>query len=254
MHSFTYLLLQSLHSQKLLSVKYSLPEQAIRTAFFFSIWCIERCTDLEPYHHKVATLSNCPAGSVGKELADCLVARNLILVPGFESHDLKHVVLNYELEPLGEIRMQAFMLGNGNWTIASIAIFLFGLLLLPQHWRLFQQDFKAGQQYRAIAYLEIEDCQDHPLVEFRKLIFSRYTEIKPVMKPNFHLRISNLCSYCLMVIGVAAMLFCYPFLWSSNIADLVGAGFPFVAGAIFVVGGLLNLTLQASLRAKEVKG
>ncbi len=54
-----------------------------------------------------------------------------------------------------------------------------------------------------------------------------------------------------MAVGLAAMLFCYPFLWSANLADLVGAGFPFVAGAILVVGGLLNLTLQAHLRTKE---
>jgi hypothetical protein len=39
------------------------------------------------------------------------------------------------------------------------------------------------------------------------------------------------------------MLFCFPFLWSSNIADLVGAGFPFVAGAILTIGGLINLSI-----------
>lgn len=191
-------------------------------------------------------------GTVGRELANCLSARQLTLVPGFESHDLKHVVLDYAMEPLGEIRMQAFMLGNGNWTLPSMAIFLFGLLLLPQHWRLFRADFALGQQCPALATLEIEDCQEQELLKFRQLIFSRYTEIKMENKPALILRLGNLFSYCLMLVGTAAMLFCYPFLWSSNIADLIGAGFPFVAGAIFVVGGLINLTLQASLRAKEV--
>ena len=47
------------------------------------------------------------------------------------------------------------------------------------------------------------------------------------------------------------MLFCFPFLWSANVADLVGAGFPFVAGAIFVVGGLVSLTLRGSVNAQE---
>jgi hypothetical protein len=230
---------------------YSLPEQLIRHAFFLSVWCLEQCHDMSPYQQKVAALSQLPKGTVGKSLAECLLARELTLVPGFESHDLKHVVLAYELEPVGEIRLQAFMLGNGNWTLPSILIFLFGLILLPQHWRLFRQDFQAGQQCLPLATLEIEDCQHQPLSELRSQLFSRYQEIKPTRETTVHLRLSLVGSYALIAVGIAAMLFCYPFLWSANLADLVGAGFPFVAGAILVVGGLLNLTLQAHLRTKE---
>jgi hypothetical protein len=230
---------------------YSLPEQLIRHAFFLSVWCLEQCHDMSPYQQKVAALSQLPKGTVGQSLAECLLARELTLVPGFESHDLKHVVLAYELEPVGEIRLQAFMLGNGNWTLPSILIFLFGLVLLPQHWRLFQQDFQAGQQCLPLATLKIEDCQHQPLSELRSQLFSRYQEIKPTHETTVHLRLSLVGSYALIVVGIAAMLFCYPFLWSANLADLVGAGFPFVAGAVLVIGGLLNLTLQAHLRTKE---
>ena len=173
------------------------------------------------------------------------------MVPGFESHDLKHVVLAYELEPVGEIRLQAFMLGNGNWTVPSILIFLFGFVLLPQHWRLFWQDFQAGRQCLPLATLKIADCQHQPLSELRNRLFSRYQEVKPIRATAMHLRLSVVGSYALMAVGIAAMLFCYPLLWSANLADLVGAGLPFVAGAILVVGGLLNLTLQTHLRTKE---
>ena len=75
--------------------------------------------------------------------------------------------------------------------------------------------------------------------------------MKLTRQPN--LRLSWLGSYGVMAMGIAAMLFCYPFLWSADLADLVGAGFPFIAGAVLVVGGLLNLTLQAHLRAKETR-
>lgn len=69
-------------------------------------------------------------------------------------------------------------------------------------------------------------------------------------KPTIHQKVSLIVSYVLMAAGIFGMLFCFPFLWSANMADLVGAGFPFVAGAILVVGGLLSLTLQASRRAE----
>lgn len=43
--------------------------------------------------------------------------------------------------------------------------------------------------------------------------------------------------------GLFGMLFCFPFLWSARIEDLVGAGFPFVAGAILFAAGLLTLAV-----------
>ena len=42
--------------------------------------------------------------------------------------------------------------------------------------------------------------------------------------------------------GIFGMFFCLPFLFSSNMADLVDAGFPFVSGAILIAGGLLTLS------------
>ncbi len=65
--------------------------------------------------------------------------------------------------------------------------------------------------------------------------------------------ISKMGSFFAIAAGVFGMLFCFPFLWSSNIADLVGAGFPFVAGAILVIGGLINLSLLTAKLATEKK-
>ena len=42
-----------------------------------------------------------------------------------------------------------------------------------------------------------------------------------------------------MLAGSFGMLFCFPFLWSARMEDLVGAGFPFVGGAILFGSGLL---------------
>jgi hypothetical protein len=42
--------------------------------------------------------------------------------------------------------------------------------------------------------------------------------------------------------GVAGMLFCLPFLFSTRIADLVGAGFPFMGGAFLAGAGLIALS------------
>ena len=45
-----------------------------------------------------------------------------------------------------------------------------------------------------------------------------------------------------IIAGIFGMLYCLPFLYSARIEDLVGAGFPFVGGAILVSGGLIALS------------
>jgi hypothetical protein len=47
-----------------------------------------------------------------------------------------------------------------------------------------------------------------------------------------------------MAAGLFGMLFCYRFLWSARMEDLVGAGFPFVAGSILFGAGLLTLAVM----------
>jgi hypothetical protein len=54
----------------------------------------------------------------------------------------------------------------------------------------------------------------------------------------------HVLAICSMIAGAFGMLFCFTFLWSNNMLDLVGAGFPFVAGAILFGTGLISLTLN----------
>jgi hypothetical protein len=51
----------------------------------------------------------------------------------------------------------------------------------------------------------------------------------------------NALAIIAMGAGLFGMLFCFPFLWSAKMEDLVGAGFPFVGGAILFGTGLLTL-------------
>jgi len=51
--------------------------------------------------------------------------------------------------------------------------------------------------------------------------------------------------------GAFGMLFCFPFLWSGRMEDLVGAGFPFVGGAILFASGLVALALTVGRGPRE---
>ena len=122
-----------------------LARRIIESAFELSVATIGFFNDMSRFRRKVDTLRRCAAGSVGKEIADILDRRGLTLVPGYESHDLKHALLGFDMTAEGEVRMQAFMIGNGNYSVPSFAILIFGAVLLPDLWPTFQADFQEGR-------------------------------------------------------------------------------------------------------------
>ncbi|MBX0332269.1 hypothetical protein K3G39_03380 [Pontibacter sp. HSC-14F20] len=47
-----------------------------------------------------------------------------------------------------------------------------------------------------------------------------------------------------MALGALGMLYCLPFLFSPLLEDIVGAGFPFVGGAILFAAGLISCSIN----------
>lgn len=217
-------------------------EQIIKASFHLSVWTIEKFYDMNIYEHKVRELRNYEQGTLGREVAECLDRHRLKLVPGYESHDLKHVLLGYQMTPVDEIRMQAFMLGNGNITLPSIAIFLYGFILLPYMWNQLFRDFKLGLASTPIKTWTMEEYAGQQTKELRKKVQNTKPEID-IMK-----KLATIGAFSAIFAGLFGMLYCLPYLFSPLLEDLVGAGFPFVGGSILFASGLISLSIQSKNR------
>ena len=164
-----------------MNVVQKLARWTIESAFELSVATIGCFNDMSRFRRKVDTLRECAAGSLGKEVADILDRRGLTLVPGYESHDLKHALLGFDMNAEGEVRMQAFMIGNGNHSVPSFAIFIFGAALLPDLWQTFLADFREGKRVRPIAAWTIERYASDRLASLRAATWNRArgTEFQP---------------------------------------------------------------------------
>ncbi|WP_341902561.1 hypothetical protein [Fluviicola taffensis] len=223
-----------------MNILQKLARKVIKKSFNLSVWTIQQFYDMSEYNEKMIRLRKLPEGTLGYDIAKCLDQNQLTLVPKYESHDMKHVLLGYEMTPLDEIRMQAFMLGNGNYSFPCFAILAFGIILLPDKWTSFYKDFKKGRTSEKIKTWTIEAYADLNTTELKELIVKNESCQK---KAELSLKvIVKYGAISAVTAGIFGMLFCLPFLFSSNIADLIGAGFPFVGGAVLTVGGLLTLS------------
>lgn len=156
----------------------------IKNSFHLSVWVIEQFHDTKIYENKVELLLKMPKGTLGNDIGKSLKENNLRLVPRYESHDLKHILLDYGMNPVDEIRMQAFMIGNRNYSISVFAIFIFGALILPDFWTIFYQDFMKGRNSLPIKTWTIEKFAHYSTSLLREFIFNDFTLINQNAQPK----------------------------------------------------------------------
>jgi hypothetical protein len=140
--------------------------------FSFIAWILQNTHDMGPYDVLHAELRNMESGTVGRELADLLDRQNLRMLPRFKEHDLKHLLLDYEMNSADELRMQAFLLGNGNRSIPCLLSLSYGLFR-PFLWRSLAKAYWRGRRSPSILHLSIEDCKDQSLKELKKTYQSK---------------------------------------------------------------------------------
>ncbi len=120
------------------------------------------------FQYTVSDLSNLPLHTVGHTLFLFLENNNLQLLPYYEKHDIKHVVLATEK---GEVCLQLFMLANGRITLPIIATVLFGICTMPEYWKAFILAFKRGYHTSTLKHINWLQILSEPLISVQQQIF-----------------------------------------------------------------------------------
>lgn len=100
---------------------------------------------LPEFPYTAADLRKMPSGSLGKELLHFLEGRQLHLLKGYESHDIKHTLLGYGPTEDGEAAMQYFFLGNGQRSFPVIITVAVTLIIMPEYYGIFRRAYKRGK-------------------------------------------------------------------------------------------------------------
>jgi hypothetical protein len=106
-------------------------------------------------------------GSLGWIVAKYLDNRGFELVVDYEIHDIKHILYGYEMTAEGEVRLQCFLFGTGNYSLPVLGTMALGLVLMPDYWLHFAFDMLRGRfskcqadpHYDEILHLPLEDAR-----------------------------------------------------------------------------------------------
>jgi ubiquinone biosynthesis protein Coq4 len=113
--------------------------------------CI-RAKKIFPY--TAAQLRQLPPRTVGHDLAEMLDRQGLTLLPYYEKHDIKHLLLGFGMDEKGEACLQCFMLGNGRVSFPVLATVLYALLTMPEYHKAMKQAYRAGKQCTCLVHCD----------------------------------------------------------------------------------------------------
>ena len=107
---------------------------------------IVKFRDNEPFRYSMSDLEAFPEDTLGKDLVEYLKKMNFKLLRNYERHDCKHIILGYEMDEVGEARMQFYFLGNRHYSVPVISTVIICFVLMPEHWSAFFEEYKKGKK------------------------------------------------------------------------------------------------------------
>ncbi|TNE80723.1 MAG: hypothetical protein EP332_06815 [Bacteroidetes bacterium] len=108
------------------------------------------------------------ANSLGFALQEFWKSENIMEMPGYEEHDVKHVLLQYGLSFKDEVAMQYFEFANGNRSLTVWLVLLFGPLLQPWSVVHYIKAFQRGRRAERVWTKSLKDYLTQPLNALRK--------------------------------------------------------------------------------------
>jgi len=120
------------------------------------------------FPYSMEQLSAMPFDTVGNEVWQLLNENNLRLLPYYERHDIKHVVLGYPFTDEGEVCLQFFMLANGRVSFPVLATVLYGLATMPEYYASFKEAYARGKEAGDLSQLDWFGIMPELLMDVRK--------------------------------------------------------------------------------------
>ncbi|MCO4763164.1 MAG: hypothetical protein KC502_16725 [Myxococcales bacterium] len=142
---------------------------AFPTQLAFGVFFLKLFGDEAACERQERLLAAAKVGTVGWALHRLLHKHEVRLVPGYQGHDLKHVLLQFDLTATDEMRMQAFMTGNAGLSTETFIGLLF-LLWTPEMWNELPRWVLAGRLAPPIGHLDFEQTLERDVVQLRQHI------------------------------------------------------------------------------------
>lgn len=116
----------------------------------------------------IPELLTLPENSFGRVLGQHMQHYKIDFIPGFEEHDMKHLLLGYPLTVSGEMLLSAFECGTGNRSFMTLGVFIPALIVAPELWSELIYEYKTGRKNKHTRKIHLKSLLPAPLEEVKQ--------------------------------------------------------------------------------------
>jgi len=122
-----------------------------KIATYFSNILIRKRKQYLPFE----AYSKLPEKSLGRTFYRYLKQEKIRFKPNLIRHDLKHILLGYEMKMPDELKINAFLLGNRYYNPLGIVYMCICLLLVPEILPDLKKDFRRGRTAKSLKSIDL---------------------------------------------------------------------------------------------------
>ena len=131
----------------------------------FSNWLLRK----RNWKYTADDYRNMPENSAGKRLIEYMDANQIPFKPNLVRHDLKHILLGYQMNMPDELRIHAFLIGNRCYNPMAMAYLFICVAIVPEILPTLWKDFKRGRKSVCLKNIPLENYIQSDLTSCQKL-------------------------------------------------------------------------------------
>lgn len=135
-------------------------------------WLTIKATDLSNvlikdrnWNYSFEDYRQMPENSLGRELYLYMIKNEISFKPNLVRHDLKHILLGYEMKMPDELKIHAFLIGNRCINPMGIVYLIICTLIVPEVIPQLRTAFKRGKIAKSFRKVNLQDLVPAQLIE-----------------------------------------------------------------------------------------
>ncbi len=106
-----------------------------------------------------------PKASLGNELYLYLIKHNISFKPNLIRHDIKHILLGYEMDMPDELKIHSFLIGNRSYNTMGILYLIICTAIIPETIPSLILAYKRGKKADCMKRINFYPLVRKPLIE-----------------------------------------------------------------------------------------
>lgn len=123
-----------------------------------------------PWPYALTDYEHLPKNTLGYHYHTCIAEHQIEYKPNLIKHDMKHIILGYDMTIQNELNIVAFLIGNNSYNKFGVIYLIVCLLIVPEYSVKLIKHYKRGKAANRLKDYNIESFVETDLIKIRKLL------------------------------------------------------------------------------------